>query len=427
MLICPALNRDALDSHHSLCWLADAFAAAGYPVLRFDYPGTGDSLAAGGDRPEHWAAWQASAQEAADFLRQQTGAGKLILLGLRFGALVAAHAAAAREDVAGLILLAPVLRGPSYLRQLWMEAQLQGAVVRPLQEGLEFHDLAFSPETIHAISRVDLRQTPLPDLEIAVFSPSGSNVLQACISAWRAQGARVVSDGFGALEPLLEHNLHAGERVADFSALLAWAHFERGTDGFADLLHVVGIDQQRVVQLARGAGESAEDEDAVIHAPGCQILLGDEVHAVVERRHQADIGGAVIALHFFVAALALDELDGFPSRGFEFAVDSLDCFFHLDTQIDVAGNARTAGRGDLDENDFFQVPRMLFEKKLKGQQALDNALSVVHAIDAQQHLFVVETEFTAKVGQIQLALRLGAAVAGGAHDLRPVGGRLRHG
>src|ERR1700759_493614 len=41
VVICPALNLDALHSHHSLRVLADRFASGGYSTLRFDYPSTG--------------------------------------------------------------------------------------------------------------------------------------------------------------------------------------------------------------------------------------------------------------------------------------------------------------------------------------------------------------------------------------------------
>ena len=46
---------------------------------------------------------------------------RIVLVGLRFGAILATVVAADRTDVAGLVLLAPVRRGRSYMRQLIME------------------------------------------------------------------------------------------------------------------------------------------------------------------------------------------------------------------------------------------------------------------------------------------------------------------
>src|SRR5215469_18666990 len=117
VLICPGLMVDALLSYVSLRVLADKLSAAGYCVLRFDYPGTADSrdLASG---EEHWAVWRRSVSVAADWLRQNCGASRLILCGVRAGGTLAVLAASERSDVAGLLLFEPVTAGRSYVRQL---------------------------------------------------------------------------------------------------------------------------------------------------------------------------------------------------------------------------------------------------------------------------------------------------------------------
>jgi hypothetical protein len=54
-------------------------------------------------------------------------------------------------------------------------------------------------------------------------------------------------------------------------------------DRVADLLLAVRIDQQRVLQLQRRAGEAGEDEDAgILRVLRRDIFLGDEVHAVAQ-------------------------------------------------------------------------------------------------------------------------------------------------
>ena len=223
VLICPPLYRDALDSYHSLRLLADDFAAAGYPTLRFNYPGTGDSCDA--ESPDLWPAWQQSLRHAADWLRTVTGARQLVLCGLRIGATLAALAAASRDDVAGLILLAPVLRGRSYIRQLLIEAQLQDQTVAPTESdlGLDFHELYFSSETIRQINQVDLRKVEFhADLAIAVFSTTPAGIVSDCAESWTRQGCRVSSKDFTGLEPALQPNLRVKEAPADFSAVTGW-------------------------------------------------------------------------------------------------------------------------------------------------------------------------------------------------------------
>src|SRR5271154_6978 len=103
VLLCPGLTTDGVTGHRSLRLLGDALAADGYPTLRFDYPGTGDSCDFCAADP--WTTWQQSIQIAADWLRQHSGAQRIVLCGLRFGAMLAASVAEVRNDVAGLILL----------------------------------------------------------------------------------------------------------------------------------------------------------------------------------------------------------------------------------------------------------------------------------------------------------------------------------
>ncbi len=226
ILICPALNRDGLDSHQAFRVLADMFAAVGYPTMRFNYPATGDScdlgeieFAAG----EHWMAWQDSVHVVANWLRRATGARRLIFCGLRIGATIAALSAAHRDDLAGLILLAPVLRGRSYLRQVSVEAGLQRGAVSVLDDGLDFEELHFAPETIRLLDQVDLRRVKFSaGQQIAIFAQAQTNPLAACVQAWTLQGANLLCGGFEGLEPLLQHNLEGEGEPTDFSAVLEW-------------------------------------------------------------------------------------------------------------------------------------------------------------------------------------------------------------
>lgn len=226
VLLCAGLSRDALDAHQAWRLLADEFAAAGYPAMRFDYPGIGDSCdieRLGADPVEHWAAWQESVHNAADWLVGATGASRLILCGLRVGATIAANAAECRDDVAGLILLAPVLRGNSYMLQLAMEAKLQGKPRAMSGGGLEFQELHFSADTVSRFRQADLRQARLAaGCRIAVFSQSPSSLLAACSRAWAGRGADVTCHGFDGLEPMLRHDEVLAGSAADFSMVLDW-------------------------------------------------------------------------------------------------------------------------------------------------------------------------------------------------------------
>ncbi|MGE6740448.1 alpha/beta hydrolase [Allorhizobium pseudoryzae] len=102
--------------------IAERLSALGIPSLRFDYPGTGDSL-----DPASFASglagWRDSLVQAAAWLNKR-GVGRIILIGQGLGASLALQASPEIADLAGLALLAPVLSGRGYLRELSVWAKV---------------------------------------------------------------------------------------------------------------------------------------------------------------------------------------------------------------------------------------------------------------------------------------------------------------
>jgi pimeloyl-ACP methyl ester carboxylesterase len=97
--------------------LATQLERAGYAALRFDYSGTGDSL--GDSQAVTVDAWVSDVAIAADQLRSASGAARLAVVGLRFGATLATLAGA-RGDLRlrHLVLWDPVVDGAAYVREL---------------------------------------------------------------------------------------------------------------------------------------------------------------------------------------------------------------------------------------------------------------------------------------------------------------------
>jgi len=123
VVLLGALDYEGLCTWRPLFSLAERLAAAGCPTLRLDYPGHGESAAPGpGARTIEAAV--ATVHAAADFLKIRAGVTEIIVVGLRFGALVAALAAQGRPDIAGLALMAPPISGRAYLRNLTVQAHL---------------------------------------------------------------------------------------------------------------------------------------------------------------------------------------------------------------------------------------------------------------------------------------------------------------
>lgn len=224
VVVCQGLMRDGLLAHCSFRLLGDELAAAGYPMLRFDYPGTGDSLdgavaAAGG----HWDAWLASIGQAADWLKAATGVTRLVFCGLRAGATLATLAASTRSDASGLLLFEPVISGRTYVREMILEADLQSGKTSARGEDLDIREFLFSAATLDTIAAVDLRKASLPSgLKAALFVRPEARQIDDCVAAWKALGVDVERHGWDGLVPLMRHNVIDENALADFTQVRAW-------------------------------------------------------------------------------------------------------------------------------------------------------------------------------------------------------------
>src|SRR6266568_4463962 len=70
-------------------------------------------------------------------------------------------------------------------------------------------------------------------------------------------------------------------------------HFECGCNRLRHGLDFVRVDDQGAVELSRSAGKPGKHEDTgILRVLSGDILLGDQVHAVAQRRHQAEMSGS---------------------------------------------------------------------------------------------------------------------------------------
>lgn len=117
-------------SHRQFVQLARFLAAAGYPVLRFDFPGMGDSP--GDPVPFEDSAPHIAA--AIDALRGQgTRVGKVVLWGLCDGASASLLYMQARHDprVAGMVLLNPWVRSDAGLARAQVKHYYRQRLMEP--------------------------------------------------------------------------------------------------------------------------------------------------------------------------------------------------------------------------------------------------------------------------------------------------------
>lgn len=115
VVLVHAFMEERQDSHAVVRDLAVRLAERGFAALRFDLYGCGDSE--GEWRDATVERWRGDVCAAARWLREATGVERVVLIGFRFGATLAALAAKSAE-AAGLVLVQPVVRGEAYVMDL---------------------------------------------------------------------------------------------------------------------------------------------------------------------------------------------------------------------------------------------------------------------------------------------------------------------
>jgi len=112
--------------------LAERFAKIGVASLRFDYPGTVNSLD-DTSAERGLSAWSEVIGKAADELKMLSGARNVIFVGQGIGASLALMRAHCEPSLAAIALLAPVLKGRVYLRELSLFSRLidDGLGIKP--------------------------------------------------------------------------------------------------------------------------------------------------------------------------------------------------------------------------------------------------------------------------------------------------------
>ena len=153
VVMCGPLGQEADFVHRSWRRLAEMLAEAGWATLRFDYRGQGDSSEA--PAIDQVAAWIDDVGHAVAWLKRRQGLDQVVLVGVRFGALAAAAAAAELGGVDGMALLAPVTSGRAYRRELTMMAKMGHKPAPREGEGLNVGGVTYSPESQTSLAALE--------------------------------------------------------------------------------------------------------------------------------------------------------------------------------------------------------------------------------------------------------------------------------
>jgi len=230
VVLCYPFGYDALCTYRGMRRLAERLAARGIAVLRFDYPGTGDS-AGDASEPGRWRAWIDSITKAVALLRQSTGVERVSLCGLRLGGTLAALAAQQLGDVDGLVLLSPVLSGKNYQRELragyrqWlsMPAAMDCTPEPDTDEFVEAYGFRLYREALENLRAVDLRRdAAAPARRVLMLDSLDAARVDALAAHYREQGIEVERRGFDEYSKFMMESLDSEIPRAAFESVENW-------------------------------------------------------------------------------------------------------------------------------------------------------------------------------------------------------------
>ncbi len=227
VIICSPIGYEMWSAYAAMRSLAGQLRDMGFGVLRFDYDGTGDS--AGDHRdPDRLEAWVRSVDEACRYMLGQGHARELTLLGLRFGASLAALHACRQASPAlrQLILWDPVVQGRRFVRGLRLiaaspPAGQEGALD---EAGVSVAGTVHGAATLDALAGVDLlgRDAP-PVRRILVLRRPEREDARDLAERWSAQGAAVECVSVEGTAELIERAAEEAQAPTDiFRVLRDW-------------------------------------------------------------------------------------------------------------------------------------------------------------------------------------------------------------
>jgi dienelactone hydrolase len=195
VVICKPFGYESICAHLGMREFARQLAAAGIPTLRFDYAGTGDST----DIPpmaDQLPLWSEDVLAAVRALQSQTTVQQVYLLGFRLGGLVALLASRRGTSIAGAVLVAPVLSGRRYLRELKI-TQLSGAspVVQAKSDeaaaSMEIAGFELGAATLETLKATEIQASELPaGLKLLVIDSETLPMSRSWTEATEATGRR---------------------------------------------------------------------------------------------------------------------------------------------------------------------------------------------------------------------------------------------
>jgi pimeloyl-ACP methyl ester carboxylesterase len=177
VVLCHPYGHEYVQSHRAFRILAERLAAAGFPALRFDYRGTGDS---GGEAElAELERWREDVRAATEWCRARSRRQRLCALGLRLGGSLVALESGRERAFDAVVLWDPIVSGRDYLAELeTLERQFRqslpgGASAVPDRDG-EVLGFPYPPALRSALAGLTLSEARAQGTRAALWVQTGA-------------------------------------------------------------------------------------------------------------------------------------------------------------------------------------------------------------------------------------------------------------
>ncbi|HTH96969.1 MAG TPA: hypothetical protein VL574_06085 [Stellaceae bacterium] len=245
VIICESFGYEGLCTQRAMVVFAEMLVEAGLPTLRFHYRGTGDS--AEDEAPGQIDRWIDSIGDAVRELRRVTGVEQVTICGLRLGATLAFEAARRHGGVEALALLAPVLSGRNYVRELMLGGSMIGdrKEAAKSEDWIEILGYRLHQEDLARLRQIDLRKTLNGEVAPRILLMSQEEVLPTLDPAVEVRP-------FQRYDGLQNHTEYVEVPVKAFGDTVAWLADGAPSAGAPSLLKLV---EEAVLQVEPGITE----------------------------------------------------------------------------------------------------------------------------------------------------------------------------
>jgi pimeloyl-ACP methyl ester carboxylesterase len=236
VLLCPPFGWEDMSSYRARREWASLLAGEGFTVLRIDFPGSGDS--SGGPRDaQRLQAWTDAVESSTRWLSSNSGARRIVAIGIGLGGTIAYRAMAQGAAIDDLVLWGVASRGRRHLRELrafsYMEssrveddAAPQSTVEDTGAGSLVVAGYALSADTQRELNELDLTELdcgPLASARVLLLERDGHAVDPRLLAAIEGCGANVtVSGGDGYAAMMMAELPYSVSAHAVFETVSAW-------------------------------------------------------------------------------------------------------------------------------------------------------------------------------------------------------------